>query len=349
MSIQASPRASETALYPANPVLVRLWRDGHVESVHRGAWALVDADGTVLEGAGAFAAPFFARSAIKCFQALPLLESGAARRFAFREQELALAIASHDGEPCHTGWVQGLLDRLGLGVGDLRCGVHPPTDAEARRELAARGEEPSALHNNCSGKHAAFLALALHLGASPEGYLDPASPGQVLVRRALAEMTGVAEEDLVPAIDGCSAPTYRLPLVALARGFARMTHPAGLPDERAAACRTLTAAAARHPELIAGVRRRLCTDLLRATGGRLFPKIGAEAVYAVGVRGAGRALAVKIDDGQPRGLDALVVALLEELGLLAPDELAALAPWRQRELENHAGLVVGRVEPVVRG
>ena len=333
--------------HPENPVVVRVWRGGAVESVHRGAWCLVDDAGTVLAGAGAHDAAYFARSSVKSLQALPLFETGAAERFGLTEEEIALAVASHSGEPCHTEIVGRALERLDLGVRHLRCGAHPPTDDAARAALRTRGEAPSALHNNCSGKHTGFLALAKHLGQPLERYLEPDGEAQRLVRAAIASMAGVSEASLVPAIDGCSAPTYRLPLRALATAFARVANPEGLSPQRAAAFRRITGAAARHPVLVGGSSKRIDTDVLVASGGRLFPKIGAESIHAVGVVGARRGLALKIDDGGVRALPVLLVALLERLELARATELAALEGWRGQLLRNHAGLEVGRVEAVV--
>jgi len=332
--------------YPDNPVLVRIWRGAEVESQHRGAWVLADDAGRVLDGAGAFDAPVFTRSAVKCLQALPLLESGAAERCELRDDELALVLASHNAEPEQTAAIEALLARLGLAERHLQCGPQPPSDPEARRMLRERGARPGALHNNCSGKHAGFLALALHLGVPVERYLDPESAGQRLVRQAVADLSGVAAAELGQAVDGCSAPTFRMPLRALATAFARVANPAGLAPARRAACERMTAAVARFPERIAGRHERLCTDIARVTGGRLFPKIGGEAVYAVGVRGAGRALAVKIDDGATRGLHALVVDLLRRLGCASGEELEALTAWEARRIRNWAGLEIGRTEVV---
>lgn len=343
----ALPPASDSPAYPDNPVVVRVRRAGVVESVHRGAWCLVDASGAVLAGTGHVEHPVFVRSSVKSLQVLPLLESGAAERYQFGDAELALALASHSGEAVHTAQVAATLERLGLDVRHLRCGPHAPMDEGARAELRARGESPSALHNNCSGKHAAFLALAKHLDVPLEAYLAPTSRGQELVRAALAELAGVERATLVPGLDGCSAPTYRLPLRALATAFARLTNPAALARERRAYAERLTRVAGAHPVLIGGSRKRIDTELLRASHGRLFPKIGAEAVHVVGVVGGGRALALKLDDGGERALPVLVLGLLEALELATPAELEALAPWRERRLHNFAGLEVGNLEPVL--
>lgn len=333
-----------------NPVQVRILRGRWVESVHRGAWVLVDADGGALEGSGDTMERIFARSSVKAFQALPLIESGAAERFGYQDDELALALASHDGEPLHLEAVLRVLARLGLGVEHLRCGPQVPADRAVRRDLEARGEPPSALHNNCSGKHTGFLAVARHLGAPIEDYLDPASPGQKLARAALAEMAGLNAADIDVAIDGCSAPTFRLPLANLATAFARLAAPQNLGQERRAACERMQRAVAANPAHIAGNHRRLCTAIVRASGGRLFPKIGAEGVYAVGRAGdgpgRGRGFALKMDDGDKRGLEPLVVGLLERFGWLAPAELAQLERYRGQVLVNRAGLDVGRTEVV---
>ncbi len=332
--------------YPENPVLVEIWRGEAVESQHRGAWVVCDATGTTIDGVGSWRVPVFTRSSIKSLQALPLLETGAAQHFGYSDAEVALALSSHNGEPCHTEPVAALLARMGLSVADLQCGPQQPGDVETRNELRDRGEAPSALHNNCSGKHAGFLALALHLGGSVKDYLSRANPGQRLIQKAIADMAGVREDDLYVAIDGCSAPTFRMPLYSLATAFARVANPDGLPPLRKAACERMTSAVAQFPHLIAGNHNRICTDIARVTKGRLFPKIGGEAVYAIGVRGSDRALAIKIDDGGSRALNALIVHLLGRFGFATQVECAALASWEEKRLKNWAGLEIGRTRVV---
>lgn len=345
LSQEPRPAMDQTELED-NPVLVRVWRGAAVESQHRGAWALVDSSGGVLEGQGHFAHPTFLRSSTKSLQALPLLETGVADRLAFSDAEVALALASHDAEESHTRVVEGLLTRLGLSIENLKCGSQPPGNSEARFALRSSGHKPSAVHNNCSGKHAAFLALAQAMGDPLDRYLDPESQSQQAVRRAVFEMTGVADAEFSSAIDGCSAPTFRLPLAGLATAFARLSTPHGLAPERRAACERMLAAVKRHPNLIAGSSKRICTDIARATSGRLFPKVGAEAVYAVGLAGGDRAIAVKIDDGGLRALHAVVVELIGRFGFARGDELQALEQWRGTPIRNWAGTTVGRLEVV---
>jgi L-asparaginase II len=333
--------------YPENPVIVRVRRGTEIESQHRGAWVVADSSGRVIDGAGEWARPVFVRSSVKCLQALPLLESGAAERYGFSDVEIALALASHNAEERHTQAVASLLGRLGLSASDLQCGAQPPGDPAARARLRAVGGEPTAIHNNCSGKHAGFLALALHLGAPTQRYLDPHSPGQVLVHDAVEAMSGVASGDLTTAVDGCSAPTFRMPLSGLATAFARVTNPGALQRPRREACERMVTSVAAHPEMIAGDHRRICTDLARVTRGRIFPKLGGDAVYGIGIVGADRGLAIKIDDGSNRGLHPAIVALLVRFGFLDAAESETLAAWRQASLRNWAGLEIGRTEVLV--
>ncbi len=345
-SAAAAPRERAHAgdLYPENPVLVRVWRGARVESQHRGSWVLCDADGTVVDGMGSWRVPIFARSSVKSLQALPLLETGAAEHFGFDDAEIALALSSHNAEAMHTDGVRAILARLGLDVDALQCGAQAPGDPEVRNALRDAHERPTALHNNCSGKHAGFLALAQHLGADPARYLDVASPTQQLVRKAVLEMTGLADADMYTAIDGCSAPTFQMPLSALATSFARVSNPDGLKPERRAACERMLDSVAANPAMIAGTHRRICTDIARVSGGRLFPKIGGEAVYAIGVRGSDRALAIKVDDGNYRGMHPVIVELLRRFDFAKSDELAALEAWEEKRISNWAGREVGHTE-----
>jgi L-asparaginase II len=340
------PSAPSEQHWAEQPVVARLWRANYIESQHRGAWVLADTSGAVVDGEGDWNQAVFPRSATKSLQALPLLESGAAERFGWSDDELALALASHHAEPMHVQRVTALLERHGLRVDNLQCGSQAPMNSKARRELLLAGERPTAAHNNCSGKHTGFLALARHLGADVERYLDPRSPGQLLVRAAVAQMSGVREHELHLGLDGCSAPTFHLPLVRLATALARVANPEGLEQPRKFACLRLARAVERFPELIGASTQSLCSDLARVSGGRLFPKLGTEAVYVVGIRGAGLGLAVKIDDGAYRAMNALVIDVLERTGHLSRAESDALAEWRAGPVKNWAGLEVGRLEVV---
>lgn len=319
-----------------NPVVLRLLRAGELESLHRGVWALVDSTGSVIDGAGDPEQLIYPRSATKSLQALPLIESGAFDRYGFDDRHLALAIASHSGEPEHEEIAADGLEKIGLDEDALRCGPQRPfgaaSDADARR-----------ITNNCSGKHVGFLAVVRHLGDEPAHYLDRSSRIQKLVVDAMVEMTDIPAGDLGTAIDGCSAPTFRLPVRNLALGLARLTNPDDLAPARAEACRRITAAARAHPQLVAGHHERFCTDLIRATDGRVFGKIGAEGVYSFGIVGGDLGFACKIDDGAARGLYPLVIDVLRRHELISADEVEALDFWGTPILRNWSGLEIGHV------
>ncbi|MEZ5216200.1 MAG: asparaginase [Ilumatobacteraceae bacterium] len=322
-----------------NPILTRIFRDGRLESMHRGAWVLVDTAGNIVDCAGDPEQQLFPRSASKSLQALPLLESGASDAYGFDDRHLALALASHSGEDVHVEVASDGLRRLGLDESALQCGPQRPRDS--------RSNEPaSRILNNCSGKHVGFLATAMQLGDAPDRYLQPNSAVQRAVGAAVAEVTGLGVADLGVAIDGCSAPTFRLPLRNLALGLGRVATP---PDDwspvRRDACRRLTAAASRHPVLVAGTWDRLCTRLLQVSSGRVFGKIGAEGVYVFGVVDADLGFAGKIDDGGVRGLHYVVLDVLARHALLGSDELAVLrAEFAPEVLTNWDGIEVGTVE-----
>ena len=321
---------------PDNPVLLELWRDHGLESQHRGAWALVDTSGEVIDAAGDPDQRIFPRSATKSMQGLAFLESGAADAIHAGDDEIALAVSSHSGEPVHVAVARGVLDRSGLDATALRCGPQKPMHPAHNHEPARR------ISNNCSGKHSAFLATAVHLADDPADYLEHSSVTQVTVRAAVAEMTDTEPVTMGEARDGCSAPTFEMPLRSLATGLARVANPARLRPERAAACRRITAAAAAHPELIGGTVNRLDTDLVAATNGRVFAKGGAEGVFAIGIVDADVGLAVKIDDGNHRGYTRLVVELLVALGHVDAAEAEALSSWTDPTRRNWDGLDIGR-------
>jgi L-asparaginase II len=287
--------------------------------------------------------PIFPRSVVKPLQALALIESGAADRFAVSEQELALACASHGGEPDHVALVEAWLARLGLGPSVLECGTHPPTHGPSAERLIAAGRPPETVHNNCSGKHAGMITVACHLGVRVAGYSRADHPVQRLIADILREMTGMAELP-APAIDGCSAPTHPLPLDRLAMAMARFGHrAAGLPNARTVACTRLRAAMAAHPRLVAG-SGRLCTEIL-AVAPDVLVKSGAEGVYAACLPRQRLGLALKVEDGAGRAAQVAVLALLQALQAFGPKAVAALAERLRPPLRNHAGLIVGAIEP----
>lgn len=295
----------------ANPVLVEITRGERVESVHRGAIAISDAQGNVLLALGDIEQPVYPRSSIKPIQALPLVESGAADALGVSAEEIALACASHSGEPMHTGRVAAWLKRLGLGECDLACGPHPPRYEPVWEEMIRRGERPTRLHDNCSGKHAGFLTVARHWNIATAGYEAHDHPVQQAVAKALGELAGISTE--IPwAIDGCTAPSFAVPLGAFAHALARFADPRGVAPDRARAMARIVHAMRAHPELVAGTGR-VCTLLMRA--GSAAVKTGAEGFYAAIAPAHGIGIALKIDDGAGRAAETAIAYLLDRLGL----------------------------------
>ena len=231
----------------ANPFLVDVTRGNTVESRHFGAVALIDADGGCMLAIGDVERPVFPRSAVKAIQALPLVESGAADAYGFGDREIALACASHSGEPEHAALAAAMLAKAGLDGTALECGAHWPMRQEAALELARRGGEASALHNNCSGKHSGFVCTCRHLGVDHHGYVGAGHAAQQMVREAMEAVTGAVHGEAACGTDGCSIPTYAVPLQSLARGFARMAPGARLGPERAQAARPILAACMAAP------------------------------------------------------------------------------------------------------
>jgi len=325
--------------------LVEVSRGGLVESVHFGAIAAVDSRGRLIASAGDPGTLVVLRSTAKPAQVLPLLDSGAAERFRFSDAEVAVMAGSHGGEPFHVRAVLSILKKVGLDETALQCGAHPPYHRPSARALRRRGRKPTALHNNCSGKHAGMLALAVQLGAPIAAYLQPAHPVQASIRARLEALAGLDRGSVRMATDGCSAPTFAMPLRNLALLFARLvagTDAAGGPDRSA---RRVVEAMRRHPEMVAGTDR-LCTELMRAGHADLIAKIGAEGMYGLAFMqdGAGAGVALKIADGEgQRARFSAALEALRQLGVLAPDEAAALRARFVGELRNHGGLLVGEI------
>jgi L-asparaginase II len=329
----------------ANPVLVEVTRGSVVESRHRGAFVVMDAAGGIVAQAGDIAQPVFPRSAVKAIQALPLIESGAADGFGFGETEIALACASHSGEPAHAALAASMLARAGLDHSALECGWHWPMRQEAALELAAAGSRPSALHNNCSGKHAGFICTCRHLGIDHRGYVASGHAEQELIREAMESVTGAAHGEDACGTDGCSIPTYAVPLTALALGFARMATGQRLEPSRASAARRILSACMAEPFFMSGIGTADLA-LITAADGRAFVKTGAEGVYCGAIPELGLGIALKCDDGASRGSEAMVAAVMARL--FAGDETLAgrLAEIARPAILSRRGAEVGRIRPV---
>ncbi len=325
----------------SNPVLVETVRGDLVESRHCGAIAVADASGRLVLSIGDIERPVYPRSAIKAIQALVLVESGAADRYGLGAEELALACASHGGEPSHVSTAERMLARAGLDASALKCGAHWPLHQPSAQALARSGGQASALHNNCSGKHSGFLCAACAMGVDLATYGEPAHPVQREVKAALEGLTGAALD--VCAIDGCSVPTWAVPLASLARGFACFGSGEGMAPTRTKAAARLRLACAAHPWHVAGTGR-FCTEIMRAFGARVFAKTGAEGVYCAALPEQGLGIAVKCDDGAGRAADVMAASTLSRL-LPKPEDSAALEKFVRPTLRNWNGIAVGALRP----
>ncbi len=321
-----------------DPVLVEATRGAHVESRHNGAAIVLDADGGAVFSVGDVDRPVYPRSAVKALLALPLVESGAADRLRLTDAEIALACASHAGEPVHVEAAASMLHKAGRDLRTLECGIHWPRD-RAARALAATGQEPTALHNNCSGKHSGFICLACDRRDDPSGYVSPDHPTMRAVTQAMAEMTGATLDEGNRAVDGCSIPTFAIPLRALALAFARFASGRGMAPDRAAAARRIRSAVAANPMMVGGTDS-FDTHLMAAMGDRVFSKGGAEGVHCLAIPELGLGVALKCDDGAGRAAEIAASALLHRL--LGGDVLAGFA-WRT--LTNWNGIAVGALRP----
>lgn len=337
MSLAPSPN-------PIHAPLTIVTRGGNVESVHMGSVAVVDREGRLLYAAGTPTTSTFTRSSLKPLQALPFVAAGGVERFRYTQPEVALLCASHSGEPRHIEAAAAMLAKAGNSAADLQCGTHPPYCYEAKGEVPPPPPY-SPLGHNCSGKHSGMLAHCTACGYTKHDYLAYDHPLQQEIRRAVATFAGVPENTLVTGVDGCSAPNYALPLDRLAMAFARLA--AGRDDAAYGhAPRTIASAMTAHPEMVSGEQR---TDLALARAGRgdWVCKIGAEGVQAIGIASRGWGIAIKVADGNSRGLMPAAIATLEQLGLLDTAARQALQPWARPVLRNFRGLVTGDLRGVV--
>ena len=323
--------------------VVEVTRGAVVESRHRVHVAVVDADGTLRAFSGDPDLVTFWRSSAKPIQALPVVDDGAFERFGLTPEELALICGSHAGTPAHVRVAESILEKIGLTAESLACGPHAPFDAGARRALEEQGLEPVRLHNNCSGKHAGMMALARARGWDPDGYQRVEHPVQARLLTEVARWTQLPAEAIGLGVDGCGVVCYALPLRHMALAYASLAAAARRGETGPA---TVIGAMAAHPVMVAG-EGRICTELSRLTEGRVFPKLGAEGVYCVGVPGAELGIAIKVEDGSTRAVSPAVAGVLRELDLMEEDDFGALHRHVFREISNTRGEATGEVRPAI--
>jgi L-asparaginase II len=318
-----------------NPIIAEVTRGSIVESRHRGAYVVCNAQGEVVASAGDVSAPIYPRSAIKALQCLPMIESSAADAFGFSDEEIAICCGSHYGEPEHVRVAKSMLAKCQIDESCYECGAHYPSSREATFELVRHGKTSQQVHNNCSGKHAGMLAYAKQMGIDSNDYVKLDHP----VQRAIAKtIEKICEVDLSKApvgVDGCSVPTWAMPMHNMALGFAKLC------DETYAPYARIIRAARNHPFMIAGTDR-FDTKVMEALP-RLFIKYGAEGVYCGCIPHAGFGFAVKCDDGAQRGVEVAMISVALKLDVWTSEEREKLVSFHHDTLKNWRKIEVGEV------
>lgn len=314
------------------------------ESVHYGAIAVVNHEGELVYSTGDPTVTIYTRSACKPFQAMPFVAQGGPEHFGFTLPELATICASHSGEPRHEAAVRSMLRKIGLSEADLKCGTQTPIYYNYTGKRPCEGETYTPPQHNCSGKHSGMLAFCVMTGTPHENYIDFDHPIQRQIKKAVSYFTDVPEADIEMGIDGCSAPNFALPLIGMARAFARLTIEA--PDPRYGdAPRKIFHAMTSHPEMVSGLKRNDLA-IMQAGSGDWVSKVGGEAVQGVGIRSRGWGIAIKIADGNPRALHPVTVEVLRQLGLLADPAETPLEPFAHPHIFNYREIDTGEIRPV---
>lgn len=320
-------------------ILVNVTRGDAVESFHRGHIAVVDSKGNIHYKVGNPDCNICLRSCAKPLQALPVLTTGAADRFKFSPAELAIMSGSLNGQDFQVQTIKSILSKIGLDEKALQCGVHRPSHRATAKKLQEERKKASPLHNNCAGKHTAMLTLCVHHAWSLDDYICVEHPVQQLMLKTVSKMTEVPAEKIGIGIDGCGVPVFSLPLKNLAQSYAKLTPPSDQDIHR------LMEAILSHPEMIAG-DERICTDIMRALGEKVFAKTGAEGGYAMCLMEKGWGVAIKIEDGNNRAMQPVIIEILKQLHIINKKEEDKLHTYHRPAIKNHRKETVGRIETI---
>jgi L-asparaginase II len=325
-----------------NPILVELRRADVLESFHRGVICVVDEHNQVVYSKGDIHQICYPRSAMKFFQHIPLLTSGIFEKYNFTNKQLAVMCGSHNGESIHTEVVHSILTAIGMNEDSLQCGAQPPSLKKDYHQLIRNNQEPKAIHNNCSGKHAGFLAWSKWQSQNINNYLSTEHPLQKEIRRIVSDFYEIESNELQLGMDGCSAPTFAMPVLNQAIAFKNLVAPPShFDDKTKEAAQRIVDAVTQFPEMVAG-SQRYCTDLMRVTQGKIVGKTGADGVYCIGIPEKKWGIAIKIDDGKMGPQYQVAQELLKHLELLSPDEINELEKYREFEMKNFAGNITGK-------
>ena len=327
-----------------NPVLVNQWRGNAIECRYRGAVAVMESSGRVFSSLGDIQRAVFPRSAIKFLQAMPFVQSGAVEAFGLDERHIALACASHNGEPIHVGLAQDWLHKIGLEHDDLECGAELPMHKATQFELMSEGRGPQRLHHNCSGKHLGMLSSCRKLGEQTQNYRLYNHSAQKRWFEVLEKLSNTRINQMPWGYDGCAIPSIAMPLQRIALAMARFGDLSTLDDSQRLAAQRIQEAVAQHPYLVAG-KERLCTDLMQILSPGILVKVGAAGVYTAVIPEHGLGVAIKIDDGHDGAARVAMGAVLNQLGVLPSDKARELAEYFMPSINNSRGETIGRIEP----
>ena len=325
-------------------VVLHFTRAGHVENIHRGDAVAVNSAGKIISSVGNSHLPMFWRSAAKPFQALPFVKNGGLDKYSISEEELAILVSSHSGEPNHVNLINGLLKKLGLSESDLECGVMRPLNGKAFKALIKSGEPITQVHNQCSGKHSQIMALSIMLGVQVKGYSQPEHEAEKLIFKHVAMASKVPEDKLEIGIDGCGVPVFYLPIYNMSLAYARLSTPSkGNWGEYEAAATKIRDAMRHYPQVMSGTGRIDC-DVSEITNGRIVGKMGSDAVYCLAITDENMGITFKIEDGNYAAVTPMVIAILKHLNLLTKDEASKLDEKFPPILKNHRGDIIGTIE-----
>lgn len=324
-------------------IIAKTYRGDIVDLTHIGHIAAVDHTGKILYHYGDPERITFARSSAKPIQAIPILESGVIEEYGITEKEIAIFCASHSGESFHVETVRSVLKKAGLNESYLQCGSHYPIASYAAEELRKKGLKPENIHCNCSGKHTGMLVTTKYYGDDLNTYYKPGHPTQKRILKTIAEVCEYDEDKILIGTDGCGVPVHALPLHKFAQGYAKLSKPEVFDSKREKVVRTITNAMTKYPEMVGGTDR-ICTDLMKICGDRLFAKSGAAAYYAVGLKDKGIGITVKIEDGNSDIVPAVVLEVLKQLDVITEDELNKLERYYILKSINHKKEVVGETK-----
>ncbi|PJA27025.1 MAG: asparaginase [candidate division Zixibacteria bacterium CG_4_9_14_3_um_filter_46_8] len=340
MQLNFAEREEENSIIPEK--MVYAYRGDNVESIHRGSAVICDCEGRITFEVGNPEFSTYMRSVAKPFQVIPLIETGAARKFGFTNREIAIMSGSHSGEDVHVKTLGDILNKAGLSESDLKCGVHIPHYYAVKSITPRPSDVFSPLHNNCSGKHASMLALCKFKSWLIDEYLGFDHPCQKMILKAVADACHYPTEKIGRGVDGCGAPVFALPLKNIAQGMAQLLSPNTVPREIAKVYSGITLAMREYPEMVSG-EGRFDYEIAKVTNGRIISKAGAEGVQLFGLPDARIGGAIKIEDGSRRAAYPATVEFLYQTGNLSEKEVSDLGRFATPEILDHNNEIVGRI------